>query len=65
MTVQEMIDHLTELKNEGFGNTEMILSITDHTDWTYNFELPEFEVDNVYDDDFDDETDYVVCKVSI
>ncbi len=31
MTVQELIDQLTELKNEGFGETQLILSVTDHT----------------------------------
>ena len=67
MTVQELIDQLTELKNEGHGNTELVLSVTDHTDWTYNFGFPGFGIDNVYDEDgeFDDETDYVVCEVSI
>ena len=65
MTVQELIDQLTELKNEGFGETQLVLSVTDHTDWTYNFDFPGFEVDNVYDEDFDDEEDYVVCSISI
>ena len=67
MTIQELIDQLTELKNEGHGNTELVLSVTDHTDWTYNFEFPGFDISNVYDEDgeFDDETDYVVCEISI
>jgi len=67
MTVQELIDQLTELKNEGFGNTELVLSITDHTDYTYHFNFPGFDISNVYDEDleFDDETDYCVCEVSI
>ena len=58
MTVQELIDQLTELKNEGFGNTELVLSITDHTDWTYNFNFPGFDINNVYDEEFDSDTDY-------
>ena len=68
MTVQELIDQLTELKNEGFGETQLVLSVTDHTDWTYNFDFPGFDIGNVYDIDseFDDEvTDYGVCEVSI
>ena len=65
MTVQELIDQLTELKNEGFGNTELVLSVTDHTDWTYNLDFPGFDVGNVYDEEFDDESDYVICEVSI
>ena len=71
MTVQELIDQLTELKNEGFGNTELVLSVTDHTDWTYNFDFPGFDIDPVYDDEFDcedengNEIDYCVCRISI
>jgi len=67
MTVQELIDELTEMKNAGQGDMELVLSITDHTDWTYNLEFPGFDVGNVYDEDgeFDDETDYCVCEVSI
>ena len=67
MTVQELIDQLTELKNEGLGEMELVLSITDHTDLTYNFDFPGFDVGNVYDEDgeFDDESDYGVCEVSI
>ena len=65
MTVQELIDQLTELKNEGLGEMELVLSITDHTDWEYNFEFPGFDVGNVFDEDFDDLTDYGICEVSI
>ncbi len=67
MTVQELIDQLTELKNEGFGNTELVLSVTVHTDYTYNLEFPGFDVENVYDEDgdYDDETDYCVCSIQI
>jgi len=65
MTVQELIEELTRLKDAGFGETELVLSITDHTDWTYNLDFPGFDVGNVYDEDFDDESDYVICEVSI
>lgn len=65
MTVQELIEELTRLKDAGFGNTELVLSVTDHTDWTYNLDFPGFDVGNVYDEEFDDESDYVICEVSI
>lgn len=65
MTVQELIDQLTELKDAGFGNTELVLSVTDHTDWTYNLDFPGFEIGNVFDEDFDGLTDYGICEVSI
>ena len=65
MTVQELIDELTRLKDTGFGNTELVLSVTDHTDWTYNLDFPGFEIGNVFDEDFDGLTDYGICEVSI
>lgn len=65
MTVQELIDELTRLKDAGFGETELVLSVTDHTDWTYNLDFPGFEIGNVFDDDFDGLTDYSICEVSI
>lgn len=65
MTVQELIDELTRLKDAGFGETELVLSVTDHTDWTYNLDFPGFEIGNVFDDDFDGLTDYGICEVSI
>jgi len=66
MKISELIKDLTELQNE-FGDIEVVLSVTDHTDYTYNFDHPGFDVGNVYDEDgeFDDETDYCVCEVSI
>jgi pyruvate/2-oxoacid:ferredoxin oxidoreductase beta subunit len=66
MKISELIKDLTELQNE-FGDMEVVLSVTDHTDYTYNFDHPGFDVGNVYDEDgeFDDETDYCVCEVSI
>lgn len=65
MTVQELIDELTRLKDAGFGETELVLSVTDHTDWTYNLDFPGFEIGNVFGDDFDGLTDYGICEVSI
>jgi hypothetical protein len=65
MTVQELIEELTRLKDAGFGETELVLSVTDHTDLTYNLDFPGFEIGNVFDDDFDGLTDYGICEVSI
>jgi hypothetical protein len=44
---------------------ELVLSVTDHTDWEYNFDFPGFDVGNVFDEDFDGLTDYGICEVSI
>ena len=67
MTVQELIDELEFIKEQGFGNTELVLSVTDHNDYTYNLDFPDFGIKNVYDefDDFNSETDYCVFEVSI
>ena len=65
MTVQELIEELTKLKDAGFGETELVLSVTDHTDWTYNLDFPGFEIGNIFDEDFDGLTDYGICEVSI
>jgi hypothetical protein len=66
MTISEMIEQLTELKAQ-HGDIEVVLNVTDHTDWDYNFEHPGFDVENVYDEDgdYDDETDYCVCSIQI
>ena len=66
MKISELIESLEQLKKEN-GDMEVVMSVTDHTDWTYNFEFPGFDVENVYDEDgdFDDETDYCVVGVSI
>ena len=72
MTISELIQNLTELKAE-HGDMEVVLSVTDHTDYTYNFEHPGFDVGPVYDEDgeFDsededgNEIDYCVCEISI
>ena len=67
MTVQELIDELTEMKNQGHGEMELVLSVTDHTDWTYNLDFPDFDIEKVYDEDgdYDDETDYCVFSIQI
>lgn len=64
MRISELIENLKQIQ-EQVGDKEVVLSITDHTDYTYNFDFPGFEVDNVYDEDFDDEEDYVVCSMDI
>jgi hypothetical protein len=66
MKISELIEQLNQLKTEQ-GDMDVVLKVTDHTDWTYNFDFPGFDIDNVYDEsgDFDDETDYCVCEVSI
>jgi hypothetical protein len=65
MTVQELIDELTEMKNQGHGEMELVLSVTDHTDWTYNLEFPDFDIQNVYDEDGDYDGDYCVFSISV
>jgi hypothetical protein len=65
MTVQQLIDELELMKQDGLGNMELVLSITDHTDYTYNLDFPDFDIQNVYDDDYDDETDYCVFSIQI
>ena len=44
MTVQELIDELELMKQDGLGNMELVLSITDHTDYTYNLDFPDFDI---------------------
>jgi len=65
MTVQELIDELTEMKNQGHGDMELVLTVTDHTDYDYNLDFPDFAIENVFDDGFDSLTDYCVFRVSI
>ena len=64
MKISELIESLKQLKKEN-GDMEVVMSITDHTNYTYNF--PDFDIENVYDEfgDFDDETYYCVFRVSI
>jgi hypothetical protein len=65
MTVKELIQHLTQFDPE----TEVVTSITDHTDYVLTLSLESEEVilenelygDNVYEDfedKFDEEADY-------
>jgi hypothetical protein len=65
MTVQELIDELTEIKNAGQGNMELVLSVIDHIDFEYNLDFPDFDIENVFDDGYDSLTDYCVFRVSI
>jgi hypothetical protein len=73
MTVTELIDQLTELQQQGLGETQVVLSVTDHTDWTYNFDFPGFDIEPVYDEDGEfesededgNEIDYCVCSISV
>jgi hypothetical protein len=66
MKISEMIEHLNELKNE-FGDKELVLSITDHTDYIYHFSHPGFDIGTVYDEDgeFDGNEEYCVCDMSV
>ena len=67
MTVQQLIDELELMKQDGLGDMELVLSVTDHTDHTYNLDFPDFDIQNIYDEDgdYDDETDYCVFSVQI
>jgi hypothetical protein len=62
MKTTELVKQLQELIEKN-GDKELVLQITDHTDWTYNFDFPSFELDEVYDEWFDGE--YFVCSMSI
>lgn len=72
MKISELIDQLKQLKKE-FGDKDVVLSITDHTDHNYNFDFPGFDISSVYDEDgeFESEDDdgneieYCVCDISI
>ena len=69
MKASELISQLQELIDNN-GDQELVLQVTDHTDWTYNFYFPGFVLDEVYDTDSDDEDEwlegeYFVCGVSI
>jgi hypothetical protein len=69
MKATELVKQLQELIEKN-GDKELVLQITDHTDWTYNFDFPSFELDEVYDKESDDEDEwfdgeYFVCSMSI
>jgi hypothetical protein len=63
MKASELISQLQELIDNN-GDKELVLKVTDHTDWTYNFDFPSFGLDEVYDDEFE-EGEYFVCSISI
>jgi hypothetical protein len=63
MKASELVKQLQELI-EKQGDKELVLKITDHTDWDYHFDFPSFELDEVYDDEFE-EGEYFVCHKSI
>ena len=67
MTVQELIDELELMKQDGLGDMELVLTITDHTDYDYNLDFPDFDIEKVYDEsgEIDEDKDYCVFRVSI
>jgi hypothetical protein len=52
MTVKELIEVLKKVENK---NLEVIIQITDPTDWTYNNEIEFVGVDKVELSEFDDD----------
>ena len=69
MKASELISQLQELIEKN-GDKELVLKVTDHTDWDYNLYFLGFYLDEVYDTDSDDEDDhlegeYFVCHQSI
>jgi hypothetical protein len=64
MKASELISQLQELIDKN-GDKELVLKITDHTDWDYHFDFPSFELDEVYDEDDDFEGEYFVCHQNI
>lgn len=52
MTVQELINELNKVQNK---EIEVIIRGTDPTDWVYNNEVWDCDVENVYFEDEDDE----------
>jgi len=63
MKASELISQLQELIEKN-GDKELVLKVTDHTDWDYHFEFPSFELDEVYDDEFE-EGEYFICHQNI
>jgi hypothetical protein len=51
MTVQELIDKLSQVKNK---NLKIVVRGTDPTDWTYNNDLEGISEENVFYGDIDD-----------
>ena len=76
MKISELIKQLQQLKKES-GDMDVVLSVTDHTDYTYNFSFPGFDVGSVFDEDGEFESyeededgeeveiEYCVCDISI
>jgi hypothetical protein len=69
MKASELISQLQELIEKN-GDQELVLRVTDHTDWDYNLYFPGFVLDEVYDTESVDEDEhldgeYFVCGVSI
>ena len=72
MKISELIEQLQKIKKED-GDVDVMLSVTDHTDYTYHFDFPGFGIDTVYDEEGDIESEdedgneilYCVCSVSI
>jgi hypothetical protein len=43
MKISELIEQLNQLKTEQ-GDRDVVLKVTDHTDWTYNLDFPGFQM---------------------
>ncbi len=60
MTVQELIDKLSQVKNK---NLEVVVQVTDPTDWEYNNSIEFTEVQSILlVEDDDDETEVFVIN---
>jgi hypothetical protein len=60
MTVQELIDKLSQVENK---NLEVVVQVTDPTDWEYNNSIEFTEVQSVLlVEDDDDETEVFVIN---
>jgi hypothetical protein len=60
MTVQELIDKLSQIENK---NLEVVVQVTDPTDWEYNNSIEFTEVQSVLlVEDDDDETEVFVIN---
>jgi hypothetical protein len=57
MTVQELINELNKVENK---ELEVVIRGTDPTDWTYNNEIQDLEVEEVYFEDEDEERECFV-----
>lgn len=57
MTVQQLIDKLEQIENK---HLNVVVRGTDHTDWVYNNDIENVEVDDIYDEDTDDLREVVV-----